>query len=434
MLADADRLADGRLTTVAMTMIGVLSGAFLIGPRTSPALLAMLALVPFAWVSLAELRYELEPVQVPFVLALAFGAYLLVTVAWSADRIEAIGKVTLFLAFTGAVWVASAAAAITGERLLERLLGAVLIAVAIGLLYLTFEELSEHSIKRLVFNVLPATRLPERHMVVTDGTIEAVRAYTTNRNMAALSLALWPALLAAQSVLAEAKGQIAALCILAIAGLTISLSQHDTSVAALTASLAFFALARRWPKLAVGVVAAGWIAATLLVVPIASTAYRDASLHFATWLPKTARQRIILWGYTAEQVGKSPWLGVGIASTKTLDNRRTDISETPPGFVYPLRTGPHAHNIYLQTWYELGAIGALFLSALGLAVLRSIARVRAALMPYALASFVTASVVGAFSWGMWQAWFMAAFGVAAVLTITSLELAERRSGERLGAG
>jgi O-antigen ligase len=102
--------------------------------------------------------------------------------------------------------------------------------------------------------------------------------------------------------------------------------------------------------------------------------------------------------------------------------------------VYPLRTGPHAHNVYLQTWYELGAIGAVLFMALGLGVLRSIAHVPTTLLPYALASFAAASIVGAFSWGMWQAWFMAGFGIAAVLTVTSLELAARRTGMAPGVG
>jgi O-antigen ligase len=427
MLADADRLADARLTTIVLTLVGVLSAAFLIGPRASPASLAALAFAPLAWASAAELRDRARDPALAFIVALVLGVYLLLSVAWAADRSEAINKVALFFAFVGAVWVACAAATVTSDRVLERLLVTVLIAVAIGLAYLCFEELTQHALKRLLFNLVPATRIPERHMGVSDdGTIERVRAYASNRNMAALVLVLWPSLLAAQSVLAEKRGQAAALCIFAITALTIGLSQHDTSLVALVASLAVFGLSLRWPRPALVLVAAGWLVATLLVVPIVSYTYRDASLHLSTWLPHTARQRIILWGYTAEQVGKSPWVGVGIASTKALDSRRTDVAATPVDHVYPLRTGPHAHNVYLQTWYELGVIGALLLSALGLALLRSISRLPQALLPYALASFVTAAVVGAFSWGMWQAWFMAAFAIASVLTVTSLELAARR--------
>ena len=52
----------------------------------------------------------------------------------------------------------------------------------------------------------------------------------------------------------------------------------------------------------------GWVVACLLVVPLVAVAYQQ-QLHFAEWLPHTARQRIILWGYTAGEVAKSadPW-------------------------------------------------------------------------------------------------------------------------------
>jgi len=434
MLADADRLANGRMTTVALTLIGVLAAAFLIGPRSSPALLLALALAALASVSRADLRRQAEGNGLMLFAAFAFGIYLLLSVAWSADRSEAIGKVTLYFAFTGAVWIVCAGTRSISDRLLERLLTTLLIALAVGLLYLCVEELAGHWIKREVFRLVPAIRLPERHLIIANGDVEAVRAYASNRNMAALALMLWPMLLSAQYVLPPPWGRIAASAMLASVTLTIGLSEHTTSLVALPAGVLVFLLARHWPRLSIGLLAAGWITATLMVVPIVSTAYRDASLHFATWLPHTARQRIILWGYTAEQVAKRPWLGVGIASTKSIDLHRKDVEETPPGYVYPLRTGPHAHNIYLQTWYELGAVGALLLTWLGLALLNAIASLSRALMPYALGCFATASIIAAFSWGMWQAWFMAAFGIAMALMAVSLAFAVRRRDPKLGAG
>ncbi|HXF55567.1 MAG TPA: O-antigen ligase family protein [Hyphomicrobiaceae bacterium] len=434
MHADADRLANGRMTTAALTLIGVVAAAFLIAPRSSPALLLALALLAAAWVAGADLRRQAEGTGFTLFAALAFGLYLLLSVAWSADRSEAIGKVTLYFVFTGAVWIICSGARLMGERLLERLLTTLLIALAVGLFYLCFEELAGHWIKRELFRLVPAIRLPERHLIIANGEVEGVRAYASNRNMAALALMLWPMLLGAQSVLPPPWGRIAAWTMLATSALTIGLSEHDTSLVALPAGALVFLLARGWPRLSIGLLAAGWMTATLMVVPIVSAAYRDASLHFATWLPHTARQRVILWGYTAEQVAKRPWLGVGIAATKSLDLRRKDVEETPPGYVYPLRTGPHAHNIYLQTWYELGAIGALLLTWLGLAVLKAIAGLSRVLMPYALACFTTASIVGAFSWGMWQAWFMAAFGIAMALTAVSLAFAAHRRDLKLGAG
>ena len=64
--------------------------------------------------------------------------------------------------------------------------------------------------------------------------------------------------------------------------------------------------------------------------------------------------------------------------------------------------------------------------ALGLSVLHAIGKLPRPLVPFALASFVSVSVVGAFTWGMWQAWFMAAFAFAAVFAVLVLQLARRR--------
>lgn len=166
------------------------------------------------------------------------------------------------------------------------------------------------------------------------------------------------------------------------------------------------------------------MAATLLVVPIAVASY-SADLHQTKWIPKTGQARIILWSVTAVNVMEAPLFGVGVAATKALDERVADQSEQREGHAYPQRTGRHAHNIFMQTWYELGAVGPVILLGLGLLILRHLFRLTDAVQPYAIASFVSAAIIGAFSWGIWQTWFMAAFGIWALLLMLILEAARR---------
>ena len=45
-----------------------------------------------------------------------------------------------------------------------------------------------------------------------------------------------------------------------------------------------------------------------------------------TWLPGTARARVIIWEYTAEQVFKHPLLGVGVESTAILNKLQKTIA------------------------------------------------------------------------------------------------------------
>lgn len=51
---------------------------------------------------------------------------------------------------------------------------------------------------------------------------------------------------------------------------------------------------------------------------------------------------------------------------------------------------PHTHNMYLQIWYELGAIGSMLFVAAGLAVLR-LDRLPVAAQPAMFVTFAAAA-------------------------------------------
>ena len=294
----------------------------------------------------------------------------------------------------------------------------------IGSAYLLFEVASEQWLKRTVTSLIPALRPAPKHIVVTDGTVTAVADYALNRNFAILVLALWPVLLILRSRFDGARSWIAGAALLAVSAAGVFMSAHETSMLALLFSSATFAGMALAPRLVRPLIAAGWITATLLVVPIAMAAY-SSGLHQARWIPETGRNRIILWNVTAEKVLEAPLLGTGVAATKALDEEEAPKAKTLPGHTYPQKAGRHAHNILLQTWYELGGIGAALLLMTRLLPLRLARHLPASGEPYAAASFVAATLIGAFSWGMWQTWFMAAFGVSAMLLALAVAGARR---------
>ena len=78
------------------------------------------------------------------------------------------------------------------------------------------------------------------------------------------------------------------------------------------------------------------------------------------------------------------------------------------------KAGPHSHNVFLQTWYELGAIGAFLFLLAGCGVIGLIARLPAAAQSFILAQFATFFAIAAFSWGVWQSWLMALTGLAPI--------------------
>ncbi|MGZ8417814.1 MAG: O-antigen ligase family protein, partial [Methyloceanibacter sp.] len=104
-----------------------------------------------------------------------------------------------------------------------------------------------------------------------------------------------------------------------------------------------------------------------------------------------------------------PWLGIGVDSTHAL--KKSGAAERPKGFIFPRSSGEHAHNLFLQTWYELGLVGAVLLALAGAGVALRMLRLPKEMQPFAAASFAAFFGIGAFAWSMWQTWFMCAIGL-----------------------
>jgi O-antigen ligase len=261
-------------------------------------------------------------------------------------------------------------------------------------------------------------------------------AFELDHNVAVLLLMLWPGLLAMRKLTARLWPALLSVGTAA----AILLSTHETSKIALGVSVLTFLAAWAWPIFARRGAVAAWLLAFVLAVPLASSAYQ-ASLHQTEWLPYSARARIVLWGYTAEKIPETPLLGIGLGSMRKLDARVKDdpnavvIADTvQPGKTFVWGKGPHAHNGFLQAWYELGAVGAGLLLAAGLGVLWSIARLPAEAQPYVLAQFAAYLVIAAFAWGIWQSWLMALTGLVPIYAAMAARLVERRvkRGQDLG--
>jgi len=418
-----------RIVLPALAFAGLL--AFLAAPRGAGVQLSMLAAAPI--VALFVSRKALSLAQWPplLVAALLLAGYVAINASWSVDRTEAYGKVAFLVFVIVIVHIALTGLPQLDDRLLREVQRAAVIAVFAGAAFLAFEILSDRALMRLFFSLVPAARPDPKHAKVADGWVVYIGAYVMNRSMAALSLALWPILLMLRTLLSRKAALAAGAVLLAISGIAIFKSEHETSMLALLFAVPTFAGMLLSARLMRFLVIAGWITATMLVVPIAMVAF-NYDLHHAKWIPETGRNRVILWSYTANEIKKAPFLGVGVASTKELDEARAPIAEKPADFTYPLRTGRHSHNVFMQTWYELGAIGALLLLALGLAAIRTLGRLPVQIQVFALASFVSAVLIGSFSWGIWQTWFLAAYGIWALILGLALEGA-RRVGSPAGS-
>ncbi|MGE0626198.1 MAG: O-antigen ligase family protein [Hyphomicrobiaceae bacterium] len=397
---------------------------FLLGPRASPGILVLLAL-PAVMLALTN-----PPALIPERNALwltigGFLIYLCVNATWAVSPPTAyakIGEVALLLALTqlAIAWTRQAS-----EAALARIVEGMLIGIGIGTAYLMIELLSGQAIERFLFNLIPAIRPPDKNLTIENGVIVAMRLDGLNFNLAAQQLALWPAMLIIACRCDASRARMAMVTLFAAAAVCAYASVHETSKMAVVLSGLAFLIARSKPVLMRRLAAIGWIAAVLLVVPLALFAFKQ-ELHLVQQLPTPVKQRIILWGVTAQKVSEAPIGGIGVRSTKIDFTAEGNTQIRPEGFAFPLTTSRHAHNVYLQTWYELGGIGAAFLLTFGLVLLNLIGRLSERAQPYALAGFVTAAVTAAFSWGMWQAWFMSAFMISVMLMASAIHIARSR--------
>jgi O-antigen ligase len=179
-------------------------------------------------------------------------------------------------------------------------------------------------------------------------------------------------------------------------GVAVFQSDHQSSQIALVLSPLFFTVAKLWPKKIGPSVAAVWILGFALALPISFALYRS-DLHMAQWLPTSARARVIIWDYTAERVLKHPVLGIGVDSTRSLNQRQ--IAEQPKGFIFKRTTAWHAHDFFLQVWFELGLIGVVLLGGTGVMLLLRISALPLQVQPYAAATFAVFLAVATFCMG-----------------------------------
>jgi O-antigen ligase len=297
----------------------------------------------------------------------------------------------------------------------------------VGTTFLLVEHLSGQSLKIAFFNALhlqPGALKPTGFFFWKGSRLVAIAPDYLSRDITPVALLLWPAALVLRVIPRRGWSIGISTGLIAIAALTIVLSSHESSKLALVAGLATFALAALSSRWTYRVMVGAWMIACLAIVPLALLAYQKG-LHEAPWLQLSARQRVVIWNETAEMTLASPIIGVGANMTYVLGPERE--REDPASALQGRTLNMHSHNIYLQTWFELGAIGALLLTIAGVSLLGGIASLAPTLQPYAYATFASVAAMAAASYGMWQLWYIALFGFAAIALAVGTRLSSPAS-------
>jgi hypothetical protein len=352
------------------------------------------------------------PGPATMVLGLA-AAYLAINASWSLSPDTAAKAVVLALLMVATLHVVmSTLPDLEPPPVNAMALGALVSLAAAGAL-LCFEVFSDQLLRRALIRLVPALQPNPNHVVTDGGQALRLASYLPNASIGVLTLMLWPAtLMAARLGLLRAWKVPVAIAGVAV-GATVLASEHGTSQVAFVGAGLTFLLFRLRPQLGRVLLMAAWVAAIVLVVPTVSLLY-SAEAYRASWLPPSARHRVVIWHATAEQIPRAPFLGAGIGSARVVREAADRKGITAPGTRFQLSPSWHSHNAYLQVWYEAGAVGALMLLGLGLVVLRSLMRLSEDVQPYLGATFAAGALLIATAYSIWAPWFMASLAMAAI--------------------
>lgn len=365
------------------------------------------------WRQLIKTNYAL-------VAALAVAFYAFLSAAWSPDPAGTLGKAALLLGIVLLTFIAAGTIATWDKAQLRQATIAFALGAFLGGLYILAGILTENAMKHAA-ETMAALDLGGNKKYLTKFKPEALR-----RNVTVLLLHLWPGLLALTAFIRPSRRLALTLLFIASVAVPVFLSRRESAQLALIGSTLAFILASSWRLGTARVLAAMWCLIFVLVLPLTFAAYH-AELYKEEALPKSAQARVILWGYTAERVLENPWIGIGADATPQAS--KGAVVEQPEGFVYPRTTGPHAHNLFLQVWYELGVVGVLLIALAGVAIAMRIPLLPHEAQPFAAATLATFGLTVALAWGMWQAWLMCGVALTVLYLLIAAHAVTRQSDQ-----
>lgn len=405
--------------TVGWTTFGIL--LYIVTPLFTPVLLVLATVAPVVWHLFCEGLPPLKPSRLTIILALAAG-YLTLNSNWSLSPSDAYSAVYMLIVSLVALHFISEGLRGCDAGALRAMTIGLYAGVAIGGAFLLIDIVSHQWIQRQLFSAIPQLRPTPKHMIVQGNSVVFLEPYLLNRSITAITFLFWPALSVIALMARTRRVHLWMLAGAAVVVFAIFASSHATSKIAFLGATATFAGYQIWPLLTRRAITWTWIAVFALVAPLAFLAYQS-KVYLLPWLPPSAQHRVVIWGYTSQQIAKAPMLGAGIATSRALNDIEGSDAPLAPGSNFQLTTEWHTHNIYLQTWYEAGAVGAAFLFSIGLLVLRWLAYAPRQAQPYLHATFVACALMGGSSFSLWQPWFMASFGFVAGLSMLGCALA-----------
>ena len=290
-----------------------------------------------------------------------------------------------------------------------------------------FEFLSGFALRRWLWTWAPIFRPRPGKIDVDGGTVRILVPFIANQASAALVALIWPVLMLDALIKRERWQRLAIWASLALAVAAILLSDQVTSKMALVVGAVTWAVVSLLPRSARPLLTIAWVASTVLVLPAAWYGYKAEGYRYPPNF--SAKHRVVIWGVTAEKTFEHPWIGIGTGHTSDFDEMESPTVKYVPDTKLPIATNRHAHNVFLQAWYEGGLIGAVLLLLAGLPVIAWIGKAPLRAQPLLAAAFAGGIMSASFSYSLLASWFLATFAMTALFSRFALVMAEGDRGE-----
>lgn len=339
-----------------------------------------------------------------------------------------------------ALGVASALWAVAPDHSLERGLR-LLLELAVGALMLGFAREAPPAeggrLLRALAAGLAVAAVAGIADILTDGAVlgwaheEPVAIYAYGRGAAFAAVAAVPLAI----LLWQHRDRLWAIVGPAAAIAFVAVAANETAKLVLPLAVAGAALALwRWTRPLPALAFAAALVATPLVLP------QPMDGPLGCWLMEqklSVVHRVGIWNFVDSAAAERPLLGWGLEASRRIPGGTTQLAMPDCGpELGPDALGPrigerlplHPHGFALNTWLELGAVGAFLLLVALLDLARGLARMPRARAIAPCAAVSAALFPAAVSFGMWQGWWLTTLFLLAALCL----LAPARDAGRAG--
>ena len=334
--------------------------------------------------------------RVVLTLLAVLAAWSLVTIWWSP---RPLGGLTLWLRVVGiglcgmVMFATAAKAAVLNATAADRrlLLTAFVASGWIFVALFAFELITEGNLSRLavsLWNLLTPwdTGPPRASLLLLQAS-------------AALAVFAWPCMLAIRR---RNSTTVAALFGLAV-GAVLLTQNMQASVIAFACGIAVYAVVYKYRRWGIAAFLAGLAVVNLgLVLAAFEFVAAEQRDGVSITLSGSTRERLYIIDFVYDKIIQHPLIGWGFDASRAIGQDTQGLSSSNPSI--PL----HPHNLWAQTWLELGLVGLVLMISLVVSISMRLAaggRGRATVAA-AAATVATYLLIGNISYGMWQNWWL----------------------------